>query len=324
MSYNALDHLADLTQYLNLTKLFGSSIDIYYSNWLSWLFTPLIAVSLLPGIIIIMLYITFSLLYIYKLHRYRLLDAYDKDIWDAGRKVVSAIWDALGWIWHGYEIIGIENIPPGGALLVYYHGAVPIDFYYICSHILLYEGRLINPVGDRFLFKIPGWSSLLEAFGVIPGTVQSCAALLRKGNLLAIAPGGVYEAQLGDHNYELLWRQRLGFAKVAIEAKVPIIPIFTRNIREAFRSFNVCQSFWHWLYQKTHLPLVPIYGGFPVKLTTFIGSAIPYDESHTPESLAKLVTQNMKEMINTHQSKPGNIFGAIAERFIRRKNKLSD
>lgn len=125
---------------------------------------------------------------------------------------------------------------------MYYHGAVPIDFYYICSHILLYKGRLINPVGDRFLFKIPGalakkvqflkndfyrdhydhlgWSSLLEAFGVIPGTVQSCAALLRKGNLLAIAPGGVYEAQLGDNNYELLWRKRLGYAKVAIEAKV--------------------------------------------------------------------------------------------------------
>lgn len=70
------------------------------------------------------------------------------------------------------------------------------------------------------VFVCLGWSSLLEAFGVIPGTVQSCAALLRQGNLLAIAPGGVYEAQLGDNNYELLWRKRLGFAKVAIEAKV--------------------------------------------------------------------------------------------------------
>jgi hypothetical protein len=59
--------------------------------------------------------------------------------------------------------------------------------------------------------------------------VQSCATLLRKGNLLAIAPGGVYEAQLGDHNYELLWRQRLGFAKVAIEAKVVTICIFLLN-----------------------------------------------------------------------------------------------
>ena len=71
-----------------------------------------------------------------------------------------------------------------------------------------------------FYILFTGWRSLLEAFGVIPGTVQSCAALLRKGNLLAIAPGGVYEAQLGDNNYELLWRQRLGYAKVAIEAKV--------------------------------------------------------------------------------------------------------
>lgn len=60
----------------------------------------------------------------------------------------------------------------------------------------------------------------MEAFGVIPGTVQSCAALLRKGNLLAIAPGGVYEAQLGDNDYQLLWKERLGYAKVAIEAKV--------------------------------------------------------------------------------------------------------
>ena len=39
---------------------------------------------------------------------------------------------------------------------MYYHGAIPLDFYYICSHILLYKGRLINAVGDRFLFKVPG------------------------------------------------------------------------------------------------------------------------------------------------------------------------
>lgn len=118
----------------------------------------------------------------------------------------------------------------------------------MCSHILLYEGRVINPVGDRFLFKIPGksgivssfqsflalnlvlykssigWASLLEAYGVIPGTVKSCAAILKKGNLLAIAPGGVYEAQLGDNNYELLWKQRIGFAKVALEARVVRAP----------------------------------------------------------------------------------------------------
>lgn len=54
---------------------------------------------------------------------------------------------------------------------------------------------------------------------VIPGTVQSCANVLKDGNLLAISPGGVYEAQF-SHHYDLLWKKRLGFAKVALEAKV--------------------------------------------------------------------------------------------------------
>lgn len=31
--------------------------------------------------------------------------------------------------------------------------------------------------------------------------------------------GGVREALFGDHNYQLIWKERRGFAKVAIEAK---------------------------------------------------------------------------------------------------------
>lgn len=60
----------------------------------------------------------------------------------------------------------------------------------------------------------------MEAFKVIPGTVQSCSNILKEGNILAIAPGGVYEAQFGNSNYQILWKNRVGFAKVALEAKV--------------------------------------------------------------------------------------------------------
>jgi hypothetical protein len=59
-----------------------------------------------------------------------------------------------------------------------------------------------------------------EALKVIPGTVQSCSSILKENNLLAISPGGVYEAQFGDSYYRLLWKKRLGFAKVALDAKV--------------------------------------------------------------------------------------------------------
>lgn len=65
-----------------------------------------------------------------------------------------------------------------------------------------------------------GFSIISEALKVIPGTVQTCSVILQENNLLAISPGGVYEAQFGDCYYSLMWKKRLGFAKVAIDAKV--------------------------------------------------------------------------------------------------------
>ena len=50
--------------------------------------------------------------------------------------------------------------------------------------------------------------------------------------MLGIAPGGAYESLFGDSNYEVNW-QRLGFAKVALKANKPIIPVFTENIQES-------------------------------------------------------------------------------------------
>lgn len=52
---------------------------------------------------------------------------------------------------------GLENIPEkGGALIIYYHGAIPIDLYYLMTKVYLYKNRLIHTVADYFLFKIPG------------------------------------------------------------------------------------------------------------------------------------------------------------------------
>lgn len=57
----------------------------------------------------------------------------------------------------GYELIGLNNIPDTGpALIVYYHGTLPIDVYYILAKCLLYKKRLIHCVGDKFLTRIPG------------------------------------------------------------------------------------------------------------------------------------------------------------------------
>lgn len=139
----------------------------------------------------------------------------------------------------GYEIQGLENLTTEDpALIVYYHGAIPIDLYYFIAKVFMCKNRLVHTVADNFLFKIPGkdcknylvisyflkmkilgFTIIADCMKVIPGTVQSCSNVLKEGNLLAISPGGVYESQF-SHQYQLMWKKRLGFAKVALDAKV--------------------------------------------------------------------------------------------------------
>ncbi|KAL5276766.1 TMEM68.2 family protein [Megaselia abdita] len=301
-------------------------IDLDISLWVYRCLLPLIIAFLLPFVFVALIYISFIVLFIYKNYRQVILRSVttDRNFWEFGRKLVAAIWDAHARLYHGYEVVGMENLPKTGpALIIFYHGAIPIDMYYFCARVILQKDRLIYTVADRFLFKVPGWSLIADAFHVSPGTVSSCANTLRDGNLLAISPGGVYEAQFGDHYYELLWRNRTGFAKVAIESKATIIPFFTENIREGFRQINFFRSFFLKIYNKVRFPILPIYGGFPVKYTSYLGKPIPFDPSLTPEQLQEKVALSLEELINKHQRIPGSISLGLLDRFplFRRKTK---
>ena len=71
------------------------------------------------------------------------------------------MWVAFGSMWYGYEVQGWENIPDDGpALIVYYHGAVPIDYYQLVGHCILKKRRVIHSVVDTFLFKVSSESNI--------------------------------------------------------------------------------------------------------------------------------------------------------------------
>ncbi|XP_053618489.1 DGAT1/2-independent enzyme synthesizing storage lipids isoform X2 [Plodia interpunctella] len=305
-------------------------VDAEYSLWLTWFLTPVIVTFLLPGFIIVLIYMSSIIFHLYRLYRLRVVAGVHNDWKEAARLAVCALWDAHGWLWHGYEIRGLENIPDGPFLIIYYHGALPIDMYYFTARMLLFKRRHIHTVADRFMFKIPGWASLLEGLCVIPGTVSTCAGVLRGGNPLAISPGGVYEAQFGDHEYRLHWKSRIGFAKVAQEAKVPVVPMFTQNVREAFRTVGWLRGACRRVYAASRLPLTPVYGGFPVKLVTHLGAPIAHDPALTPEQLQRKVADAIEKLIDEHQRVPGNILLALMERVIelpkhlKHKSKTSE
>ncbi|XP_070555922.1 DGAT1/2-independent enzyme synthesizing storage lipids-like isoform X2 [Ptychodera flava] len=291
------------------------NLDFDLIKWLIWLFTPIIVMFVLPVVIVVFLYGCAVFCHIYK-SRHRLVDAYSRGFWDGARDSISTFWEAQASIWHGYEIIGLEKIPDEGpAVLIYYHGAIPIDAYYVIAKLVLYKRRMPHCIGDKFLFKVPGLKLLLQVVCVTPGSVEECVKVLKNDNIIILSPGGVREAQFSDEYYEIMWNNRCGFAKCAIEAKAPIIPLFTQNCREAFRTLSIGRRFFQKVYEKIRFPCAPIYGGFPVKMRTFVGDPIQYDPNLTPQQLAKKAEAALKEMIATHQKIPGNVFRALTERF---------
>ncbi|XP_067218753.1 transmembrane protein 68 isoform X1 [Chanodichthys erythropterus] len=257
-----------------------------FLEYLLWVFTPLAVVFILPFLIVILLYLSILFLHVYK-RKIQLREAYSNNLWDGARKTLATLWDGHGAIWHGYEIHGLEKIPDEGpALIVYYHGAIPIDYYYFLASVIIQKGRTCHSVADHFLFKVPGFKLLLEVFSVIHGPQEECVKALRNGHLLGISPGGVREALFSDETYPLIWGKRKGFAQVAIDSKVPIIPMFTQNLREGFRSLGTLR-FYRWVYERFRLPIAPIYGGFPVKFRTYLGDPIPYDPKLNAAELAE-------------------------------------
>lgn len=63
----------------------------------------------------------------------------------------------------GHSIVGLERLPDRGpAMIIYYHGALPIDFYYLMSRCILEKQRNLHAVGDNFLFKIPGGTYFIK------------------------------------------------------------------------------------------------------------------------------------------------------------------
>lgn len=300
--------------------------DLEYIEYLIWLFMPIIIAFVLPFLLLILIYGSVIFLHIYGLRR-RIREAYASSYWDGARTSIASFWDGFGMIWHGYEVDGLENIPDEGpALLVAYHGTLPLDIYYLISKGLLYKKRSIHCVADKFVFKIPGWGRMCKVFCFTPGTVDDCIESLRQGNLLIIAPGGVREALFSSTDrYEIMWGDRMGFAKVVKGANVPVIPLFTENSRDAFRTPRWGRKLFRRFYEKTRLPLCPLYGGFPVKMITHIGKPLCFESSTSLEEIKETAKKSIEDLISEHQRLPGCITRALLQRiFVKKRKARSD
>ncbi|XP_063673931.1 DGAT1/2-independent enzyme synthesizing storage lipids-like [Bolinopsis microptera] len=284
-----------------------------YSAWAAKWST--LFLMLTPLFLTVWFYLMSITAHVYRWRKREVSEAFNDSFWDGFRMSLAAITEAQGKIWHNIEFDGLQHLPKkGGALLVGYHGALPLDAYYFLAHCIL-ERRKLKLVVDKFLYNAPGLRLLMKVLNLTPGTISGCVTALKDGETLMIYPGGLRESLLSDEKYELIWNARQGFSRVALEADVPIIPFFTENIREAARSIKFSARLASWLYEKTRLPVIPIIGIFPVELTMHLGRPLSFDDEEEPKIVAEIVTQRVTQLIETHQRRPGSILRELYNRF---------
>lgn len=132
---------------------------------------------------------------------------------------------------------GVHHLPrEGGALLVGNHAMTGLDGFVLGALVARETGRHVRFLGERNLWRIPVLRELLDAVGALPGEPGAATELLRKGELVGVYPGGIEDSWklTTTQRYRLQWGNRAGFARVAIRAQVPIVPVAALGIDEMY------------------------------------------------------------------------------------------
>lgn len=131
---------------------------------------------------------------------------------------------------------GGEHVPRrSGALIVSNHALFALDAAVLAALIIRDIGRHPRFLADRMLWKVPVLRTVIQAIGALPGAPGAAVALLQAGELVFVYPGGVDDSlKFNYERYRLMWKTRAGFARVAMQAGVPILPVVGLGIDEMY------------------------------------------------------------------------------------------
>lgn len=122
-------------------------------------------------------------------------------------------------------VIGAENIPDRPCLFVGNHSLFALDGWVVGPLMIKELNRFPRGLGDKFLFANPSLGNFILKQGAVMGHPAVCSALMKAGEDLIVFPGGAHEAVKPAHmKYELQWKERYGFVKLAAKHGYTIMP----------------------------------------------------------------------------------------------------
>lgn len=139
--------------------------------------------------------------------------------------------------YHRHEIRGVAELPAEPALIVSNHG-----FGGIVDLNVMALGTTLHRIGDgrpvTFLVHQLAWTlgvgPVVERLGCVPGSGDAVDTAFEAGRHVAVFPGGDVEAaKTTRERNRIKFAGRTGYARVAIERGVPVVPVVTAGAGES-------------------------------------------------------------------------------------------
>ena len=135
---------------------------------------------------------------------------------------------------------GVELLPDSGPCLFVGNHTIfgLLDLPLLVAHVYRETGLFLRGLAEKAHYRIPVWRDFLTRFGAVDGSRENARTLLRDGEAVLVLPGGGREvAKRKGERYQLIWKQRMGFARLAIGAAA-------RSCRSARSAARRCTTSW--------------------------------------------------------------------------------
>lgn len=235
------------------------------------------------------------------------------------------------WIekYHRHQVI-IEGLEPEGPAMLAcnhgYGGLLDLNIWAVfgAAHYAGWE-REIVPLVHGAMWDI-GLGPIIEAQKAVPASNAGAKQAFAEGHHVMVFPGGDLDmAKPYKHRRNVDFRQRTGYARLAMEAGVPLVPIVTAGSGEALYIITDGQKLARLLRldKRFRLKVMPTgfafpfglqtnilgfpwppYLAMPTKLQTVIMSPMWANEGETAEEFAHRVVDAMqKRMDQLHRGR---------------------
>ncbi|SFM32382.1 Acyltransferase [Nocardia asteroides] len=224
--------------------------------------------------------------------------------------IVRVLLRVFRW-YHRHEVGGVLEPPPGPVLYVANHGfGGAFDLNVLAARSAY--AHIGDPRGvitlTHHLAWVIGLGPILARMGAEPATGENACRALGRGEHVLVFPGGDVDAfkSWGERD-RIIFDGRTGFARLAIEAAVPIVPVVTSGGGESL----ICLSDGRGLARRLRLDKalrlkrLPVTLSLPWGLTVGIAGLLPY---------IPLPTKIRTAVLPAMRPRPGESAAEFAER----------